>query len=349
LIEAYDALGPEGFGVYEVDWNPTDPVFTRVSSPPKGLLVPGFVDIHIHGAFGIDFMSATVEDMTVLCRKLEAQGYEGFLPTTVTASPEDVQSALLSLPADPMILGFHLEGPFISPEYPGAQRPDLIATPPGAGDQSDWTSILEDSRLKVITLAPEVAHGLELTSSLFQRNVIVSMGHTNATFEEARRGFEFGASHTTHTFNAMRGLHHREAGAVGYALTNDALACELIYDRLHVARDAAALLIKCKPPDRILAVSDSTLATGLAPGQAVNMWGLDCIIGRKQVRLASNDALAGSAITLLDAFRNLFEDFGPEVAIRACCLNARKALKIEGVRRWLVLDRELSIVKVIER
>jgi N-acetylglucosamine-6-phosphate deacetylase len=194
-----------------------------------------------------------------------------------------------------------------------------------------------------------VPNGLELTSRLFQRNVIVSMGHTNATFEEARRGFEFGASHTTHTFNAMRGLHHREAGTVGYALTNDALTCELIYDRLHVVPDAARLLMKCKPADRIIAVSDSTLATGLTAGQAVKMWGLDCIIGKKQVRLASNNALAGSAITLLDAFRNLHEDFGPEVAIRACSLSPRKALKIEGVRRWLVLDKDLKIVSSIER
>lgn len=344
MNDAYDALGPEGFGVYEIDWSGPEPSFTKVSRPPKGLLIPGFVDIHIHGAFGTDMMSASPDDMRELCRKLEASGYEGFLPTTITASAGDVAQALASLPDDPMILGFHLEGPFISPEFPGAQPPSFIASPPTG--PSEWDPILDDPRLKVVTLAPEFPHALDLATRLMKRGVIVSMGHTNATFEEARRGFEFGASHTTHTYNAMRGLHHREAGTVGYALTNDSLACELIYDRLHVAPEAARLLVKCKPAEKVIAVSDSTLATGLPPGQTVKMWGLDCVIGKKQVRLASNGALAGSAITLLDAFRNLHEDFGPEMAIRACCLNPRKALRLEGIRRWVLLDRNLSIVEL---
>lgn len=342
MIQAYDTLGPEGFGVYDVDLSVYPPTYIRVSRPPKGLLIPGFVDIHIHGAFGLDFMSGTTADIDQLCIKLDQAGYEGFLPTTVTASAADVKAALDRLPANKMILGFHLEGPFISPEYPGAQPQEFIDEPPST--TSIWDPILDDSRLKVVTLAPEMPHALELISRLMKRGVVVSMGHTNATFEQARRGFEFGASQTTHTFNAMRGLHHREAGMVGYALTNDAMSCELIYDRLHVSPEAAALLIKCKPPEKIVAVSDSTLATGLPAGQTVKMWGLDCIIGKKQVRLASNGALAGSAITLLDAFRNLHEDFGPELAIRACCLNPRRSLKLGPPKLWLVLDRELAIV-----
>ncbi|HTQ08759.1 MAG TPA: N-acetylglucosamine-6-phosphate deacetylase [Fimbriimonadaceae bacterium] len=338
MTGSFDALGPNGFGVYEVDLSAPAPRFSRVSTPPKGLLIPGFVDIHIHGAFGIDFMSASTEDMEALCRKLEKVGYEGFLPTTITGSAESISQALERLPIDSMILGFHLEGPFISPTFPGAQPPSFILNPPG--ERSEWDAILLDPRLKVVTLAPEIPGALELTSRLMKRGVIVSMGHTNSTYDEARRGFEFGASHTTHTYNAMRGLHHREAGTVGYALLNDSLTCELIYDRLHVSREAARLLVKCKPPDRLIAVSDSTLATGLPPNQKVTMWGLECVIGRREVRLASNNALAGSAITLLDAFRNLHQDFGPEVAIRACCLNPRRALQIPDVRKWLILDRE---------
>ena len=343
MIDVFDALGPEGFGVYEVDFSVNPPSFLRVSRPPKGLLVPGFVDIHIHGAFGLQFMSGSREDMKELCRKLEAVGYEGFLPTTITASCSDVAQGLATLPEDPMILGFHLEGPFISRDFPGAQPQSFIASPPSS---SEWDPILNDSRLRVVTLAPELPGALELTSRLMKRGVIVSMGHTNATFEEARRGFEFGASHATHTFNAMRGFHHREAGMAGYALTNDALACELIYDRLHVSPEAAKLLVKSKPADKVIAVSDSTLATGLPAGQTVRMWGLDCVIGKKQVRLASNGVLAGSAITLLDAFRNLHEEFGAEIAIRACCLNPRKALGMAAVKKWLVFDKELRIDSV---
>ena len=100
MIEVYDTLGPEGFGVYEVDLSASPPTFERVSRPPKGLLVPGFVDIHIHGAFGLDFMSGSREDVKQLCRKLEGVGYEGFFPTTVAASSTDVAQALATLPDD---------------------------------------------------------------------------------------------------------------------------------------------------------------------------------------------------------------------------------------------------------
>lgn len=347
MIEIAEAMGPEGLGVYQIDWHRSPPQFRRVNQPPKGLIVPGFVDIHIHGAYGIDFMSASRSDMEHLCGKLAAIGYEGLLPTTVTASASDVRAALANLPDDPMILGFHLEGPFISPEFPGAQPQEFIVDPPL--ELSVWDAILGDPRLRVVTLAPELPHALELISRFMQQGVIVSMGHTNATYEEARRGFEFGAAHATHMFNAMRSLHHREAGMVGYALSTDALTCELIYDRLHVCRDAAALLLKCKPIERIIAVSDSTLAAGIPAGQVVKMWDLDCVIGKKEVRLASNGALAGSAITLYDAFRNLHADFGAETAIRTCCLNPRHALKIDKVRKWLHLDRSsLEIVDVFE-
>ena len=336
----FDFLGPEGFGAYDIDWDTGSA--TRVSKPPRGLLIPGFVDIHIHGGFGIDFMTAREGDMAALCGKLEREGYEAFLPTTVTASAKDVLQAVNRLPEHPMIKGFHLEGPFISPQYPGAQPPAAIAPiPTGA---SEWDEVFDHPMLKVVTLAPELPNALELISRLMKRGVVVSMGHTNATYEEARRGYEFGAAHTTHTFNAMRPLHHREAGTVGYALTNDSLSTELIYDRLHVSREAAAILIKCKPVQELIAVSDGTQAIGLPPGQTLTMWGLKCVVGRRQVRL-ENGTLAGSGITLLDAFQNLYEDFGPEVAIRACCINPRRTIGMnEPPKMYIELDRDLRIV-----
>jgi N-acetylglucosamine-6-phosphate deacetylase len=337
-----DALGPEGFGTYEVDW--TGPTFARVSKPAAYLAVPGFVDLHIHGGFGVDFMSADADDMRHLCERLQGEGYEAFLPTTITAAASDVKRALAALPESDMILGFHLEGPFISPEFPGAQPPEAIAEVP-TGD-SEWDEVLEDPRLRVVTLAPELPHASGLITRLMRRGVRVSMGHSNATYDEARQGFEFGASHTTHTFNAMRPLHHREAGLVGYALLNDALRTELIYDRHHVSKEAAAVLLRCKPEDGVVAVSDGTRAIGVPPGQTIDMWGHRCIVGRGQVRLADGGALAGSAVTLLDVFRNLFEDFGPETAIRACCLNPRLAIGLSGPPRvYLLLDREFRVVE----
>jgi N-acetylglucosamine-6-phosphate deacetylase len=173
------------------------------------------------------------------------------------------------------------------------------------------------------------------------------MGHTDATFDEARRGFEFGATHATHTFNAMRGLHHREAGMVGYALLSSDLVCELIYDRHHVCEEAARLLMKGASPEQIVAVSDSTMATGMPPGTVLEMWGLKCFTGKDEVRLADSGALAGSAITLHDAFLNIWEDFGVDVAIRTCSLNPRRALRSqERVRTYLEFDRDRKIREI---
>jgi N-acetylglucosamine-6-phosphate deacetylase len=337
-----ETIGPEGLGIYEIEWKEGGPTFRRVNRPAQGTLIPGFVDLHIHGAFGIDFMSASASDMSLLCDKLADLGYEAFLPTTITAPSQAVVGALKNLPKNPMIAGFHLEGPFISPKHPGAQPPKSILIPPPG--PSSWDEVFEHPQLRYITLAPEQPHALELTSRLMQRGVIVSMGHTDATYDQARAGYEFGASHTTHTYNAMRPFHHREAGVVGYALMNGSLRTELIYDRKHVSHEAAELLFKCRPLDRIIAVSDSTMATGMPPNLEIKMWGLDCVTGQNEVRL-KNGTLAGSAITLLDAFKNLAEDFGLEAAIMTCCINPRAALKMDGPPRvYVELDKDFNIV-----
>ncbi|MEA2554401.1 MAG: hypothetical protein QOJ65_2577 [Fimbriimonadaceae bacterium] len=343
MSRVLETIGPDGFGNYEVRWHPEGPELTRVNKHAQGILLPGFVDVHIHGAFGIDFMTASQKDMLVLCDKLSDKGYEAFLPTTVTASADAVRTALKSLPNHPMILGFHLEGPFISPKHPGAQPQEKIAVPPEG--HTMWDEVLEHPMLRYITLAPEIPRALDLTSRLMQRRVLVSMGHTDATYDEARVGYEFGASAVTHTFNAMRPFHHREVGIVGYALGNDTLFTELIYDRKHVSKEAARFLFKCRPQDRIVAVSDSTMASGMPPDLEIEMWGLKCVTGPKEVRL-EDGTLAGSAITLLDAFQNIAEDFGIEAAIMACCMNPRKALGISGPPRvYVEMDPDFRIVK----
>lgn len=319
------SVGTQGWGVYEAE-RTADGVRLTPSdrSDADFILSPGFVDLHIHGAFGIDTMSASQGEMTDLANRLEAEGYEGWLPTTITASAADVQAALGRLPSHRSIWGFHLEGPFISPVFPGAQPPEAIVDVPTG--PSEWDAILDDERLKLITLAPERPHAPELIHRLTARGVAVSLGHSNATFAEAMAGRDAGLCHTTHTFNAMRGLHHREAGCVGFALLNDDVTCELIYDRLHVSPAAAAVLLKAKPETGVIAVSDCTEAKGLPPGTQVDMWGHTGVVGVGDVRLAGTDTLAGSAITLRDAFANLWADFGPEIAVRTCTINPRLRL-----------------------
>jgi len=344
MAQVLQTFGPAAWENCRVEWSETGPVLEPVSEPFSGYLIPGFVDVHIHGGFGVDFMSATREDLDHWLIRLRAAGYEALLPTTVTASPEAVLAAVERLPDDPMIQGFHLEGPFISPKFPGAQPPEFILDPPLA--PGPWDAVLDHPHLRYITLAPERPHALELILRLQRRGVVVSMGHTDATFEEARRGFEFGATHTTHTYNAMRGLHHREAGTVGYALVNPALNTELIYDRIHVCPDAARVLINAKPIEALIGISDATMVAGTPPNRRATMWGLDVTVGRGEVRLVENNALAGSAVTLDEVFRNLATDFGPQIAVYACCLNPRRILGMVGAPRvWLELDRDFRLVR----
>lgn len=340
MTGAYLAVGGEGYGVYDWDGYSLTP---SAQSEPVGILSPGLVDIHIHGAYGIDFMSASPQAVSQLAEKLESDGYESWLPTTITATPEEISRALESIPEHRSIAGFHLEGPFISPDFAGAQPPGLIMDPPEPG--SRWDVILDDSRLRVITMAPERPGALSLAMRLTTQGVRVSMGHTNATFAEAKAGWDCGFRHATHTFNAMRPFHHRDAGATGFALAQQGLKAELIYDRLHVSTDAAQVLVRAKAIDDLIAVSDSTMAAGLPAGTDLKMWGHDCIVGVGDVRLKSNGGLAGSAITLKTAFQNLLKDFGPELAIRACCHNPRRAIGLpEEPKVFLVwtFDGELK-------
>lgn len=338
----YRFLGPEGFGSYELRWE-GEIIAEHGHFPADHLIVPGFVDHHFHGAYGIDFMTATRADLEFLADKLAKEGYEAFLPTTVTASADDVMRALGNLPEHPMIPGFHLEGPFISRAFPGAQPPGFIMDPPVGA--SEWDAVFDDARLRVITMAAEHPNALPLILRLMGRGVIVSQGHTNATYGEAKAGFEHGAGHATHLFNAMRPFHHREPGVVGYALTTAGLNVEVIYDRHHVSREAMKLVLHCKQPDEIIAVSDASAATRLPNGSELEMWGHRATVELGTVRLADG-TLAGSTITLLDAFRNLAQDFGEELAIRACCLNPRRALKLGPPRVYVEFDQGMNLVAV---
>lgn len=339
--------GPKGWGRYDIAFLQGTLVFQPTQAEPKHWIVPGFVDIHIHGGWGIDFMSASPSEIGVWADRLAEEGYDLFLPTTVTASAADVQAALDRLPKHPMIAGFHLEGPFISRKHPGAQPPQAIQDVRPLDPA--WNSILDDPRLRVITMAPELSGANDLARRLNERGIVVSMGHTDATWAEAEAGFESGFRNATHTFNAMRPFHHRDAGAAGFAMLNADTACELIYDHLHVAREAAQLLLAAKPRDKVIAVSDGTKAVGLDPGTRLDMWGAEAEVVGDAVRLSSNGALAGSRITLLDAFRNLTEDFGMETAVRMCCISPRLALgmKPERASRWVVFDEGLNILEML--
>lgn len=337
------AVGPQGYGVYDFEFVDGQPRLTPSAvAEASQILLPGFVDIHIHGAFGVDFMEADASRTVAMLDSLASLGYEGVLLTTISASLPGVMAAFDAAPTHPLVLGFHLEGPFLSPKYPGAQPKSALTDPLLV----EWEPVWSHPRLRIVTLAPERPVAEALIRHLSERGVIVSMGHTDATFADALAGVEWGVSHATHTFNAMRGLHHREPGALGCALIDDRVAAELIYDHIHVDKAAADVLYRCKGMDRVIAVSDASKAAGLPEGTAIRMWGLDAVVGNGDVRLADG-TLAGSAITLADAFVNLVRDFSIEAAIRSCSLNPRRALKMrEAPSTWILADREGRIKEV---
>lgn len=342
---AFGALGPEGYGAYEVEWQKGLPEFTRVRRKPEAFLIPGFVDPHIHGAYGADFLESDTNEIRRALDRLREVGYEAILPTTVATEASAVLRMLERLPTDPMIRGFHLEGPFLSPAYPGAQPRQALRTPRDAGPE--WEAIWRHPRLRVVTLAPELPGARELVERLARRTVWVQLGHTGATYAQCEAAVAAGASSITHFFNAMRPLHHREIGIVGFGLTRPSVPCELIYDRVHVSLGAARLLLARKRPHAVIAVSDGTKAIGLPPNSRFEMWGMTCVTGDKDVRLADADALAGSAITLYDAYRNMHEDFGPAWAVRACCINGRVAMGLAARPQvYIELDRHLQITTI---
>lgn len=324
----YQSLVPSHPGVYEVK----NGIATTQSITVEldEYIVPGFVDVHIHGAFGIDFMTAGREKMSELADKLVSVGYDSFLATTVTAPAAQILEAVETLPDHPAIAGFHLEGPFISPDYPGAQPPESILSYDQVKNDPTWNKILDHPKLRLVTLAPERPGAIDLIKRLKARGVIVSMGHTAATYAEAEEGFSHGVTHATHTYNAMRGLHHREPGALGAVLTNPQTTAEIIYDRHHVSRPAAQVLLSCKPKDKVVAVSDCTQAYGLPPGSEIEMWGHKATVGDHEVKLAGTNTLAGSASTHLECWQNLAQDFGPETATRLASLNPRNELKLQN-------------------
>ncbi len=341
-----------------VEWTDRGPLILGwpAAEPPAGVPVslafPGFVDLHIHGAFGIDFMSATSDQMIELAERLCGIGYDAFLPTTITAPAEAVLRAIRSLPEHAAIPGFHLEGPFISPEYPGAQPREFILDPPVG--PSEWDEVFDHPKLKRITLAPERPGALALIERLADRGVQVSMGHTAATYEEAAAGFRAGVTGATHTYNAMRGLHHREPGALGAVLSHHEVVPELIYDRVHVSPPSAGILLnspigkpRTAPMRRVAAVSDCTMAAGLPPGTELDMWGIKVLTAEGEVRLKENGALAGSAATLADCFQRLSEDFHPLLAIQACSIIPREVLDPgRPVGTWLELDPKSKALSV---
>lgn len=275
------------------------------------VVLPGFIDLHIHGSAGYDTMDDTPKSLPAISRFLVRHGVTGFTPTTMTAPHPPTLAAVKNVTAAlavPMpgasILGVHLEGPYISPRFPGAQAKENIRP----ANPAEFSELLAAGPVKLITLAPEEPGADALIDAALAAGVRVIIGHSAAGYEQAIASFDRGISQATHTFNAMTGLHHRQPGVVGAVLTDDRIFAQLIADTVHVHPVAMNVLARCKGPDRLLLITDAIRATGLPDGES-ELGGQPVFVRDGQCRLADG-TLAGSILTMDGALRHFLAATG---------------------------------------
>jgi N-acetylglucosamine-6-phosphate deacetylase len=332
----------------------------RGETPADGsYLAPGFVDVHVHGWGGHDAMGDPTA-LNGMARRLLRRGVTSFLPTAVTAPlavlvafAERVRAWRPDAPddgAEP--LGFNLEGPFLAATRRGAHDPTHLQVP-AAAPRPELEPLVDGLRL--LTIAPELPGATELIRWLRDRGVVISIGHSAATLDEARAGYEAGATSTTHLFNAMSGVDHRAPGLAAAALLEDAVFVELIADGIHVHPALWPLIRRLKPPDRLLLVSDATPIAGTGDGRG-RIGGLEVEVVGLRATLAGSTTLAGSMIALDHAVRNLVASGVPlPAAVAAASRNPLALLGISdrgriavGQRADLVeLDRGLRVIRVM--
>ncbi|MGH9966585.1 MAG: N-acetylglucosamine-6-phosphate deacetylase [Pyrinomonadaceae bacterium] len=273
-------------------------------------LFPGFIDVHIHGAVGVDTMDATWQELTRVSEFLATKGVTAWLPTLVPAAREHYENAVSSIEkllAEPgeskgaRVLGVHYEGPFVNTAQCGALRSDHFRTFLSMTDLDALPVPDSGSAVKMMTLAPEIEGGIDLVQELNKRGWVISIGHTRANIEVLDRAFQAGAHHLTHFMNAMAPLHHRSPGPVGWGLSRDDVSCDVIADGIHLDPTVLRLLVKLKTSDRLTLISDAIAAAGKGDGE-YKIWGETIEVKNGRTRNARG-SIAGSVITMLDAAR----------------------------------------------
>jgi len=294
-------------------------------------ILPGFVDTHIHGAYGVR-ISDENPCLHEVAKFEASQGVTSIAITTAASEYNDILRQIdVAVGASKQmvgarIAGIHTEGPFISRKYKGAMNGDNIINP--NREKLDTMIAHAEGLLKIITIAPEAEGAPDLIRYAADCGITVSMGHSNATYDEAMEAVRAGATQTTHTFNAMRALNHREPGILGAALTDDSIKCELICDYVHLHPATVKLVYRLKGADNIQMVSDSGHAAGLNVTEFV-VDGLTRYVKDGVVRLADG-TIAGSAKTILDGVKNLASSGVPlEDISKMASLNGAKSLKME--------------------
>lgn len=318
-------------------------------------LCPGFIDMHIHGAVGVDTMAATADDLHRVALFLARHGVTTWLPTFVPAPDADYRRATSAveeliatqhqrLPAA-RALGLHYEGPFVNAAQCGALRTAYFRTFAVASEVDALPVLHEKSAVHLITIAPEIEGGIELVRELRRRNWIVSIGHTRASSEVLDEACEAGARHMTHFPNAMLALHHRAAGPISWGLLRDDVTCDVIADGVHCDSSMLRLILKCKGAERIALISDAVAPAGLGDG-VYDVWGekIKVTDGRTS---NSRGSIAGSVIAMDDAVRMMLSlGVSIEETARMASLNPARLLGVDKVCGSIETGKRADLVAV---
>jgi N-acetylglucosamine-6-phosphate deacetylase len=298
------------------------------------LVSPGFIDTHVHGGLQFDTLDADPAGLRAIAAHLARHGVTSWLPTTVACPAPQLERVLSAIAqarregtGAAEILGAHLESNFISPRFKGAQPPDDLRPTSDA----ELRDVLRKHAgvIRLVTLAPELEGAEQLVRELVARGIVVSVGHSDATYDQVMRAVEAGATRVTHLCNAQRGFHHREPGVLGAGLACDGLATEIIADLEHVHPAGLVIALRCKGPQRLMLVSDALRGTGLPEGR-YELGGRPTWIDGRVARL-EDGTIAGSIITLDRAVRNLIAATGAgvEEAIATATLAPARSLGLD--------------------
>jgi len=336
-------------------------------------IVPGFVDVHVHGVEGVDSLDRG-DAIATIAAKLPRYGVTAFCPTTVACTPEALRGVLeqvararaTPLPRAARVLPAHLESNFINPDYRGAQPAGCLRSPRAAlgaggsgGDDFTGADILREIErgtpdVGIVTLAPELDGGLDLIQWLAARGHRVSLGHSGATFEDAAAAIAAGARHATHLFNRMPPLNHRSPGLAGAVLQTEEVAAEIICDGAHVHPAMVRAAIAAKRPARVMAITDATAVAGLETGGRAALGGQPIVAGDR-VALLADGTTAGSRITMDRTFQMLAGPIGQSLvdAATMCATTPARELGLvghgvlapEAAADLVVLDGNLAVVQ----
>lgn len=335
----------------------TLPSGAREISATDQTAVPGFIDVHIHGAGGHDIMEGSTEALTAVTKMVARHGTTSIVATTVTANPDDTLRSIEAVAkyiaiqgtigdARAEVLGLHFEGPFISPQRRGVHPLEWIKLP-SAELLAKFVQAAA-GHAQILTIAPELLGAMPCIDAARKAGLVVALGHTDATYEQARAAMAHGARHAVHVYNAMRPFSHRDSGVIGAVLTSPEISAELIADGVHVDEAAMRLLLQAKGAGGLILISDGISATGMPDGKYM--------LGRFEVTVSGGvcrnfeGKLAGSTLTLDRALRNIVAlGASPSDAMRMLSLNPAALLGLEFKKGTLRAGSDADIVLLDER